>query len=86
MWLQEDKDAALEWIEYDDSLCSGCRNPRIESFDIANEDKYDVEALACHACAARERKGWIRNQNRDPDMPPLFGEFYAVSGPHRNGD
>lgn len=84
--MSEDIDAALEWIEYDDSLCSGCKLPRSETFDPANEEAYDVEALRCHACGAREFKASLRAENRNPDSATSYGEYFAVSGPHRNGD
>jgi predicted Fe-S protein YdhL (DUF1289 family) len=69
----------VEWQEYQDSLCSGCGQPRHESFAIENDDKYTAEVLRCHACAARERKAYNRNASRDSGQPPMFGEFFAVT-------
>lgn len=77
-WLPEDREAALEWQAYQNSLCPGCRRPRHESFDIAMDDHYDVTALQCHACAARDRRAWNRSQGREPGAPPMFGQFYVV--------
>jgi hypothetical protein len=79
LWLDEDFTAAVEWQEYHDSLCSGCSQPRDESFARENSEAYDVEVLRCHACAARERKAYARNGSRESGSPPLFGEFFAVS-------
>jgi hypothetical protein len=78
LWLPEDTKAALEWQTHKDSLCSGCGNPRHESFAVENSDAYTAEPLRCHACAARERKAWYRNKNKDANDPPNFGEFYSV--------
>jgi hypothetical protein len=79
LWLQEDVTAALEWQAYQRMLCSGCSLPRSETFDIAMDDGYDADVWVCHACAARERKQWNRNSERNPGVPPGFGEFYSVA-------
>lgn len=78
-WLPEDTEAALEWLEWKDSLCSGCGQPRHEAFDSANTDAYSVTALECHPCAARERRAYADQQSRDAGQPPAFGRFYAVT-------
>lgn len=54
MWLDEDFESALEWIEYEASLCSGCGHPRSETFDPANHGAYEAVPLQCFACAARD--------------------------------
>jgi hypothetical protein len=79
VWLEEDTQAALEWQEHKDSLCSGCGNPRDESFALENHDRYDVTALACHACAARERKAQV--MSGDGESRPPAGLYFAVTGP-----
>jgi len=83
LWLPEDRQAALEWQAYQDALCPGCKRPRVESFDIAMDDHYDVTALQCHACAARDRRAYNRAREREDGAPP-FGLYYAVS-PEVNG-
>lgn len=55
MWTHEDVEYALAWQELDADKCGGCGQPRGESFDPANQDQYDVRALVCHACYAREQ-------------------------------
>lgn len=55
LFLDEDVEEILDFIDYEDSLCSGCHQPRVESFDPANEWSYRGETLACHACAAKRR-------------------------------
>lgn len=81
-WSDEDQQAALEWQAYKDSLCSGCGLPRVESFDPANQERYDVEVLRCFACRERERTAFNRNAARDNGSPPLMGEYYAITGPN----
>lgn len=78
LWLPEDRQAVLEWQAYQKSLCVGCKRPRAESFDVAMDDRYDVHALQCHACAARDRRAWNRSRERE-DGTPLFGLYYAVT-------
>jgi MOSC domain-containing protein YiiM len=39
-------------------------------------------ALACAACAARERKAWNANAGRESGDPPAFGEYFTVNGPN----
>lgn len=53
-WLSEDTEAALEYLAYLSSLCSGCGNPKSECMDEANEDAYEVVPVMCFACAARD--------------------------------
>lgn len=39
------------------------------------DDKYDVERVTCHACAARDRKRHVLNEaSSDGGLPP-FGEY-----------
>jgi hypothetical protein len=85
-WLPEDTEAAIEWQTHQQSLCSGCRRPRVESFDIAMDDHYDVTELQCHACAAKERRGWNAARANDPGSPPPFGRFYVVTPEVADGD
>lgn len=54
VWTEDDVEYALEWRALDEANCSGCGQPRADSFDPANADAYDVRSLRCHACAARE--------------------------------
>jgi hypothetical protein len=51
VWLEEDTRDALEWIEYEQSLCTGCGQPRSESFD-PNGPEYDADYYRCRACEA----------------------------------
>jgi hypothetical protein len=79
VWLPEDQQAALEWQAHKDLLCSGCGQPRDECFAPENSFRYTAEPLECHACAARERKKWARNKNREAKDPPEFGMYYSVT-------
>ena len=78
LWLPEDRVAALAWMARERTLCPGCRRSRHETFDIAMDDHYDVLALTCNACAARERKAWNMSAGREPGEPPPFGMFFVV--------
>jgi hypothetical protein len=66
-WLEADTEAALEWAEYEASICTGCGHPRGESFDRKRYNAYTAEVIRCHACAAREREAetWQRDKNSD---------------------
>jgi len=57
----------------------------LESFDPANEDAYDTEVLKCFVCAERERTAYKLTTERESKAPP-HGLYYAVHGPHTNGD
>lgn len=76
MWLDEDTAAALEWIDYEASLCSGCGHPRAESFDPKNAFEYDAEPLQCHACKARDERAAARNKKPNTDHA---GIYYAIT-------
>lgn len=80
-WLPEDTQAALEYMEYEESLCpGGCGFPKHESFDRANEDSFRVEMIACHACAKRQSKARDAAQSENTVTD---GVFWVV---HRDDD
>lgn len=66
--------AALEFTEYQESLCTGCGSPRAESFDPAGP-VYAVEALRCRACSAR---AVVAREFGEDDHADLDGMFFAV--------
>lgn len=43
------------------------------------EDRYDVTAVVCHACAARERKAKVMADTENPDAPRLAGLRFIVT-------
>jgi hypothetical protein len=49
--------------------------PRDETFDRKNDQRYDAEALRCHACASREHlaKKWQQDEHSDSS-----GVYFAV--------
>lgn len=75
-WLPEDTDAALEWLEHQESLCGGCGRPRHESFDPDSEDSYDAHVLVCHACRAREQRA---AEMRSGDNADTSGIYIAIT-------
>lgn len=80
-WLDEDIDAALEWVEFKASLCGGCGRRRTETFDPSNEERYDVEALRCHACAARDRAAKSFHHDEHADTS---GIYFATTDSHEH--
>jgi len=79
LWLDEDRQAALEWIAYDESLCPGCRTDRSETMDPAADDSYETVALRCHKCAARERAGKKFAADESADTSGLY--IAVLDGP-----
>lgn len=65
LWLDDDTEAALEYMDYLDSLCSGCGNPRHESFHKDNFSAYEATALRCHACATRDIETTSRSKSEN---------------------
>lgn len=78
--MAEDTEAALEWADYNAELCSGCSQPRTNTFD-PNGPKYVAEALRCRGCAERDRlvKSWQRDDRADTG-----GIYFVVQ--ERGGD
>ena len=76
-WLSGDVAAALRWQAERDSLCSGCGQPRRESFDRAN--RYAAQRHECGGCAAQQRSAYLEDKNRGKNAPPRFGSYYAVT-------
>lgn len=72
LWLTEDQDAAFDYMEYLDGLCSGCGQPRHESFDEANFMEYETVALRCHACADKEMTGRARQQDNNASTEGIY--------------
>ena len=54
----------LEYQRWADTQCSGCGQSLAESIDPDLEGAYDVAAIVCHACAARDRTS---KKHRDVD-------------------
>ena len=65
--MPEDTDAALEWVDYKASLCTGCGRPRSETFD-PDGPEYVAEAWCCFACEERDQKAkaWREDEHADP--------------------
>ena len=54
MWLDDDIESALGWMDYLASLCGGCGNPASETMDPDADGAYESVPLTCFACAARD--------------------------------
>jgi hypothetical protein len=75
-WSLEDLRAALDWQAERDLICQGCGRPRDESMVHENDAPfYEVTALACHACSARDLAARDATDQRG-HAPP--GRYYAV--------
>ncbi len=68
MFLDEDTDAALALQQYEDLTCGGCGQPREESMDPANEGKYKVRLVTCHACAEQIKRQEDLADNPEPGV------------------
>lgn len=71
-WLPEDQDAAFEYMQFLDELCSGCGQPRHESFDGSNFLAYETTALRCHACADKEMTAKARQQDENASTEGIY--------------
>lgn len=78
-WTEDDIEYVLEWQRMQDALCSGCGQPRDESFSADYADAYVASMQRCHACAAKERKA---RDSQSLDEP--FGLYAAVSKEHQH--
>jgi hypothetical protein len=74
LWLPEDRDAVLAFIEDEDSRCSGCGHPRDETFDEDNEHRYRGAAYECMGCKARD----LRRDEDSKDDATYPGRMYAA--------
>lgn len=54
-WLGSDTALAEALTMLEQYQCGGCGNDRRESMNPDNQFAYQVEAVRCHACAARDR-------------------------------
>lgn len=72
LWLDEDQDAALEYMDYLDSICSGCGQPRHESFSEENFLAYHTTALRCHACADKELTAKARQRDDNASTEGIY--------------
>lgn len=53
-WTEDDVEYALAWQQLRAETCTGCGQPKTESFDLDNAGLYETRMLRCHACAARD--------------------------------
>lgn len=58
-WTDEDRDLAQDLYAYEQSLCSGCGHPLVETTAIENEFAYVAASapIRCHRCTAIEIEG-----------------------------
>lgn len=50
MFTEDDAAEILEYLEWKDSLCPGCGQPKHIGFDKAHEGMFKATPLRCHAC------------------------------------
>lgn len=55
LFTDDDAEELLDYLQWKDSICSGCGQPKHESFAVENTWAYDGVVLECHACAAMRR-------------------------------
>ena len=52
-WTEDDRISALSLMEYENSLCPGCKHPLEETTKPENEYRYRAEIpMRCHRCTA----------------------------------
>lgn len=66
-WDPNDRAAALGLLEYERSLCPGCRDDLAETTKPENEDKYVADLpIRCHRCTASERASEAYRESPQP--------------------
>ena len=74
-WTEDDRQAAVELLNYEASLCPKCRNPLAESTIRENEFRYKVDPpKRCHACTAID--GMAQTYEESPAPDALFYDAY----------
>lgn len=54
-WGELDRAAAMSLMDYEASVCHGCKQPLADATDIGNEERWTAEVTArCHSCTAAE--------------------------------
>ncbi len=71
-WTDDDREYALAWQELQDETCPGCGQPRAESFHPDSDGAYEVRALRCHACSAKDDRSKDIVNNEDADTGGLY--------------
>lgn len=56
LWLDDDTEAVLAFLDYEKALCSGCGHSRLESFNRRYSFAYEAEVVRCHSCKAKAHK------------------------------
>lgn len=54
-WTKRARTLLLAFQQYEDSLCGGCGQSAIHSFDIANSREFKHDIRVCLGCQAKER-------------------------------
>jgi hypothetical protein len=69
--------AALEWADYQASLCSGCGLPKDSTMDPDMHGMFEVVPVQCFACAAKDAEEREVSEGRLPKAA-LDGVYFAV--------
>ena len=69
-WTSDDRDVAVAWLAYSDSLCPCCGVPKDEAWSPDAEGAWVGEVLHCHVGAAmdRARGAFMRQAGPDTDV------------------
>lgn len=51
-WLDDDREAVLDWLEKEASRCERCGQDTRESMKLENAYTYRAKGLRCHSCYA----------------------------------
>ena len=77
-WLEEDAEAALDWLEYEQNKCPGCGRQRDECFADDGPD-YTTTPLVCWACQDRDNTA-RQYQKGNGDTAGVFFVTEEVKG------
>ena len=72
-WTDADRAALIAYMQYEESICSGCGHLREKSFEGRAED-WDVHKVRCFACEAKGRaqSRAAEGQNLSDDTHGLY--------------
>lgn len=63
-WRGRDRLLAEALLEYEDSFCPGCGQPKDKAWDPASNGAWEAESIVCESCAAMQR---AENETKEPE-------------------
>ena len=78
LWTADDLEAALEYQDYLDSLCSGCGRPKDVCMDPAMSGRFEAVPLQCFACAPKDAEMRRASESKDDYGAAAFDGIYIA--------